>query len=308
MTFAPVQTRSVHVPHLGGIYASTYMPEPYDPSKQTLVLCHSWGTSVDLYRHQYQNENLKRLVNLLAIDLLGHGQTRTESEHFTYWDSAIMNLQVLDALNITGRIFVLGTSQGGWQTVRMALLAPERVAGIIPIGTSFDAETARSIKLGCRDAKETLTPIIEDLQCIKRTPSFQPSDALAELIFKTGFNDIPSEDYDFWVETLRRVWSGDDGRRRARMCVLNLRDRDGLHGRLFDIQCPVLRMHGTKDAIYSVRNAEDEMKLLPNSPDSKLLVVEGGAHYLNYSHHHEVDAALIDFLSNQSLEFGPPPE
>ncbi|PYH35276.1 alpha/beta fold hydrolase [Aspergillus neoniger CBS 115656] len=127
-------------------------------------------------------------------------------------------------------------------------------------------------------------------------PLFQPSDALAELTFKPGFNDIPSEDYDFWVETLQRVWSGDDGHRRARMCVLNLRDRDGLHGRLFDIQCPVLRIYGTKNAIYSVRNAEDEMKLLPNSPDSKLLVVEGGAHYLNYRHHHEVDAALIDFL------------
>lgn len=78
------------------------------------------------------------------------------------------------------------------------------------------------------------------------------------------------------------------------MCVLNLRDRDGLHGRLFDIRCPVLRIHGTEDAIYSVRNAESEMKLFVNSPDSKLLVVEGGPHY---THHHQVDAALMDFLS-----------
>lgn len=135
MTVAPVQTRIVHVPHLGGIDAGTYMPETYNPSKPTLVLCHSWGTTVDLYRYQYQNENIKRLVNLLAVDLLGHGQTRAESEHFTYWDSAIMNLQVLDALNITGRIFVLGTSQGGWQTVRMALLAPERVSNSIKART-----------------------------------------------------------------------------------------------------------------------------------------------------------------------------
>lgn len=105
------------------------MPEAYDASKPTLVLCHSLGTSVDLYRHQYEDEELKSLVNILAIDLLGHGQTRLKSEHFTYWDSAIMNLQVLDALGIKGKIFVLGTSQGGWQTVRMALLAPERVSG-----------------------------------------------------------------------------------------------------------------------------------------------------------------------------------
>jgi pimeloyl-ACP methyl ester carboxylesterase len=128
MTITPVTTTIVKVPHLGGIEASTYMPEPYDSSKPTLVLCNSFGTSADLYRHQYQNAELKNLVNLLAIELLGHGQTRAKVENFTYWDSAVMNLQVLDKLEIKGKVFVLGTSQGGWQTVRMALLAPDRVS------------------------------------------------------------------------------------------------------------------------------------------------------------------------------------
>jgi pimeloyl-ACP methyl ester carboxylesterase len=127
MTITPVTTRIVQVPHLGGIEASTYMPAPYDPSKPTLVLCNSFGTGADLYRHQYQNAGLEDLVNLLAIELLGHGQTRAKVENFTYWDSAVMNLQVLDKLEIKGKVFVLGTSQGGWQTVRMALLAPESV-------------------------------------------------------------------------------------------------------------------------------------------------------------------------------------
>ena len=64
-------------------------------------------------------------MNLISIELLGHGQTRTKSENFTYWDTAIMNLQVMDALGIK-KAFVLGTSQGGWITVRMALLAPDK--------------------------------------------------------------------------------------------------------------------------------------------------------------------------------------
>jgi pimeloyl-ACP methyl ester carboxylesterase len=37
-----------------------------------------------------------------------------------------MNLQVMEALGVD-KAFVLGTSQGGWVTVRMALLAPEKV-------------------------------------------------------------------------------------------------------------------------------------------------------------------------------------
>lgn len=160
----------------------------------------------------------------------------------------------------------------------------------------MDAETDRSVRLGCHNLQESLTPFVENLQSVNSTPTFKPSDDLVELVLKSGFNDVPNEDYEFWARSLRRVWSGDDGRRRARMCVLNLRDRDGLHGRLFDIQCPVLRMHGTEDAIYSVRNAEAEMELFVNAPDARLLVVKGGPHYLNYTHSGEVDAALIKFL------------
>ena len=119
-------TKTIQVPHLGGIQAGYQMPHPYDPSKPTLVLVNSFTTSSEIYRGQYQNEKLTSKMNLLAIELLGHGQTRTKSENFTYWDTAIMNLQVMEALGVK-KAFVLGTSQGGWITVRMALLAPDRV-------------------------------------------------------------------------------------------------------------------------------------------------------------------------------------
>jgi len=119
-------TKTVHVSHLGGIEAGYQMPHPYDPSKPTLVLVNSFTTSSELYRGQYANKKLTDTMNLLAIELLGHGKTRTKSENFTYWDTAIMNLQVMEALGVK-KAFVLGTSQGGWITVRMALLAPDRV-------------------------------------------------------------------------------------------------------------------------------------------------------------------------------------
>jgi pimeloyl-ACP methyl ester carboxylesterase len=70
------------------------------------------------------------VMNLVSIELLGHGQTRAKSENWTYWDTAIMNLQVMEKLGIK-KAFVLGTSQGGWVTVRMALLAPEKVRRLL---------------------------------------------------------------------------------------------------------------------------------------------------------------------------------
>ncbi|KAK6002130.1 hypothetical protein QM012_001768 [Aureobasidium pullulans] len=298
MTITPVTTKIVQVPHLGGIDASTYMPSPYDPSKPTLVLCNSFGTSADLYRHQYQNEELNKLVNLLAIELLGHGQTRAKTENFTYWDSAIMNLHVLDKLEIKGKVFVLGTSQGGWQTVRMALLAPDRVAGIIPLGTSMDTENERTVKLGCWDAKQNLSPTIDGWTTNEATPSFVPPEEFCHFMNASGFGkDIPPEDGEFWVKAIQKNWGGDYGRRRARMCAINLRDRDGLHGRLFDVRVPVLWLHGDQDVVYSVANAEEEIKLFVNSPDATLQVIEGGPHYLNYTKAEAVDAAVVNFLS-----------
>lgn len=120
------KAKTVHVPHLGGIDAGYQMPYPYDVSKPTLVLVNSFTTSSELYQSQYANEELTSRMNLLAIELLGHGRTRTRVESWTYWDTAIMNLQVMEALGVK-KAFVLGTSQGGWITVRMALLAPDKV-------------------------------------------------------------------------------------------------------------------------------------------------------------------------------------
>lgn len=91
------------------------------------MLVNSFLTSAALYDSFFSDNALTSNMNLLAIELLGHGQTRAQKvEHWTYWDTAMMNLQVMEALGVE-KAFVLGTSQGGWVTVRMALLSPSKV-------------------------------------------------------------------------------------------------------------------------------------------------------------------------------------
>jgi pimeloyl-ACP methyl ester carboxylesterase len=122
-----VNTKTLRVPHLGGIDAAYQMPHEYDPAKPTIVMINAFTMSSELYRAQFDDAELADHMNLVAIELLGHGQTRTAREHWTYWDTAEMNLQVLEALQID-RAFVLGTSQGGWVAVQMALLRPDKVS------------------------------------------------------------------------------------------------------------------------------------------------------------------------------------
>jgi len=120
-------TKTVEVPHLGGIKVGyAFSGDNYDSSKPTCVLMNSMCTTVALYKPQFENSKLTESMNLLAIEPLGHGATSSPVENFTYWDSAIMALQVLDAFKIE-KAFVLGTSAGGWVVARMALIAPERV-------------------------------------------------------------------------------------------------------------------------------------------------------------------------------------
>ncbi|EME49089.1 hypothetical protein DOTSEDRAFT_40330 [Dothistroma septosporum NZE10] len=293
--------KTVRVPHLGGIDAAYQMPKPYDANKPTLVLVNSFTTSSELYRSQYANVELNKAMNLIAIELLGHGQTRTKAENFTYWDTAIMNLQVLDALDIKGKVFVLGTSQGGWICVRMALLAPEKIAGIVPLGTSMDYESERTRLLGCWDPLDPLAQSIDEWTTNDVTKDFKPSEDYCNFLIDIGFGkDISVEDRTFWVDTIQSNYAGDDGRRRARMAAINLRERDGLHSRLFDVRCPVLWLHGTSDAVYSVANAQEEVKLFSSSPDARLHVVQDGQHFLSSSHPKEVDIALIEFVGKYS--------
>ncbi|MBC7373936.1 MAG: alpha/beta hydrolase [Frankiales bacterium] len=272
------------------------MGKPYDPSLPTLVMVNSFTTSVELFRPQFAHAGLRETANLLAIEPYGHGETRTSYEHFTYWDSALADLQVLEALGIP-EAFVLGTSQGGWVAARMAMLAPGTVKGVIALGTSMDDESQRSRDLGCWDGVAFCTPAIDALAASVGEDWVIPTE-LVDATLKEGLGEqVSSAERAFWHTEYQKNYKGDAGRQRLRMCAINLRDRDGLHGRLDSVVCPVLWMHGTADPVYSVRNAEDGIARFVCAAHTELRVVQGGQHFLSASHPDEVNAATVEFIS-----------
>ena len=224
-----------------------------------------------------------------------------------------MNTQVMDALGIE-KAFVLGTSQGGWVTVRMALLAPKRVRppcpnfhvnnakqdqiqGIIPLGTSLDYESSRTRDHGCWDALSLLQPTISAFTSKEPTPDFEVVEEFRNSIIDLGFGKgCDSKLREFWNQQIKANYQGDEGRRRMRMASINLRDRDGLLNRLSDVVCPVLWLHGTADAVYSVANAEEEVKMFENSPDARLVFVKDGQHFLSASHPNDVAENILQFV------------
>jgi len=108
----------------------------------------------------------------------------------------------------------------------------------------MDYESKRAQELGCWDGVRACTGSINEWTTTASTPDFEPTDAFANFLVDQGFGkDCAQSLREFWVATMKRNYRGDDGRKRARMAAINLRDRDGLHGRLFDVTCPVLWLH-----------------------------------------------------------------
>lgn len=290
---------TIEVPHLGGSVIGHRFGGEYDASLPTLVMVNSFSTSVELYRPQFADDKLAATANLLALEPYGHGATRAGYEQFTYWDSAVANLQVLDALGIR-EAFVLGTSQGGWVAARMAMLAPGTIKGILPLGTSMDSESPRSRELGCWDGVAFCTPAIDALAGSVEEDWVIPTE-LVDAVLAEGFgDDVPAQERSFWHRTHQQNYTGDDGRARLRLISINLRDRDGLHGRLDAVRCPVLWLQGTADRVYSVANAQEEIDLFVNSADAELRVVEGGQHFLSASNPDVVNAAAAEFIGRWS--------
>ena len=168
----------------------------------------------------------------------------------------------------------------------------------MPLGTSMDYESERARKLGCWDGAASCTPSINEWTTNSSTPDFEPSTPFCDFLVDTGFGtECPQSVRDYWRSEVKSNYKGNDGRKRARMAAINLRERDGLHGRLPDVRCPVLWLHGTSDVVYSIANAQEEIKMFVNSPAARLEIVAGGQHFLSFSHPKEVEAALLSFVS-----------
>ncbi|KAF3032928.1 hypothetical protein E8E12_004421 [Didymella heteroderae] len=299
----PSSTIPITITHLGNLQVGYRLTnDVVDPSKPTLVCINSMCMTTALFDAQFKDKSLTNAMNILAVEPLGHGATSfpTKASHFTYWDSAIVALEVMTALKVE-KAFILGTSQGGWVVVRMALLAPERVLGLLPLGTSMDAETPETREKGCWDPIPLLDPFAQRWASATSTPDFEIDDQWCGMVASFGFGShATNESTAFWTKTLKETYVGNEGRKKARMAVLCLMSRDSLSLRLGDITCPVYWLQGTEDAPYGCQIQHEQIELFTTSIEKKLRIVEKGAHYLNATNPKEVNEAVLEMVAKHA--------
>jgi pimeloyl-ACP methyl ester carboxylesterase len=210
---------------------------------------------------------------VITWDERGFGATEFDGKPFTYWDSAHDCLGLLDHLGIEQAVLG-GMSQGGFLSMRAALLAPERVRALVLIDTQPGAEDPQKV------------PVYQAM--LEAWATEGPSDALAEVV--AGIIIADPDHNPSWIAKWQ-AWPQERIVEPGR-CLLE-RD-DELVGRLAEITCPALVIHGTEDTAIPVSAAEQLAAALPGADG--LVIVEGAAHASNLTHPDQVNPPLLAFL------------
>jgi peptidoglycan/xylan/chitin deacetylase (PgdA/CDA1 family) len=207
-------------------------------------------------------------------------------------------LDILKRAGVSATFFVPGITIEAWPDLCRRILDEGHELGhhgyhhITP-ATMDEAAEREQLERGLA----TMDRVLDGHRAVGyRSPGGELSANSTRLLAESGFiyeSTMSAQDF----EPYQQNYTGDAGRKRVRISSINLRDRDGLHGRLDGVRCPVLRMHGTEDPVYSVVNAEDETKLFVNSPGAELRVVEGGQHFLSASNPDDVNPAIAEFIN-----------
>lgn len=208
-------------------------------------------------------------------DERGFGETRATGP-FTYWDSADDAVALLDHLGVDDAVFV-GMSQGGFLSLRAALAHPSRVRGIVLIDSAADVDDAETL-----EGYQGMLHVFGNGTDEERAAVFE---VVAGLIL--GDADLAAA----WIPK----WAGIEP---AQLTLAGgaLLERDDVSGRIGEIACPILAIHGTADQAIAIDRAE---ALAASAADHRGIVrVDGAAHAPNMTHADTVNPALESFLAS----------
>jgi 3-oxoadipate enol-lactonase len=240
-----------------------------------VVLSH--GYLMDASMFDAQVAALAPEYRVITWDARGHGGTPAPGP-FSYWDLAGDALALLDHLGIEEAVLG-GMSQGGFLSLRAALLAPRRVRGLILIdsqaGTELDANRSGYEQLHQMWLDQGPGPVQE---------------IVAAIILGPGQWDGW---YAKWAEQYARLAPGNLSElTRSFRCLM---DRDDITGRLGEIGCPALIVHGGEDAAIPLARAEEMRDGLAGP--TTFAVIGGAPHASNVTHPDAVNAKILSFLA-----------
>jgi 3-oxoadipate enol-lactonase len=234
-----------------------------------VVFSHGFLMDGEMFRPNV--EHLQDEFRCVVWDQRGFGATGPTDRAFSYWDSARDLIGLLDHLEIASASLV-GMSQGGFVSMRAALLEPDRVRALALIATRSDLDDASVTdsfeQLKAEWARNGGTNVADNLAAFLLGPDYMAS------VWTAKWLRLSREHFEHPVDALTL--------------------RDDITNLLGNITHASIVFHGDADAAIHPRCGKALAESLPNCKG--MVSVAGAGHTPNLTHAHEVNPQLRDFL------------
>jgi pimeloyl-ACP methyl ester carboxylesterase len=230
---------------------------------RSIVLVHGAGGRADVWTPQV--EGLAGVARLVAVDLPGHGGTGAGGCRRVD-DYAVWVLALLDGLGLD-RAVLVGHSMGGAIVQTLALGHPERVAGLVLVGTGARLRVLPRILDLFRDGSPEGAELVAGLAYSPKTPP----EAVVEA--ERALRETPTE-----------VTLGD-----FLAC-----DRFDLMARLSGVAAPTLVVVGADDRLTPPTYGAYLARTIPGA---RLVEIEAAGHFPQLEQPAAVNRALRAFLA-----------
>ena len=212
-----------------------------------ILFLHGSGTGVTAAANWWLNlPQLSEHGRCVAIDSIGYGQTiAADDVEYGIKEWVRHAVRVLDALGIE-KTWIVGNSLGGWLAFQFALDYPERLLGIVSMGTG-GAKLTKALKghsnpnLSEEGIRATLELFVVNKDLV--------TDDLVKLRYQSALNDTATD-------RLKEVVAARD------------RDRTELpldFERLAKLDIPVLLIHGMQDHVIPVSRTWEILNTIPHA-------------------------------------------
>lgn len=252
----------------------------------TIVLLHGGGPGASSWSNFARNiPVLAEHFHVLAVDQPGYGRSDKPTEHPQYFAHSASALKdLLDHLEITSRVHLLGNSLGGGAAVRFALDYPDRAGKLVLMGPGglstnlFAPDPTEGVKLL---SKFNYEPTRENLEAFLRIMVFDQSLVTDELIDER-FASASTPEALAATRAMGKSFASADF------------EKGMLWRDAYKLRQPVLLIWGREDRVNPLDGALVATKLIPRA---QLHVFGGCGHWAQLEKFHEFNRLAVDFLA-----------